>query len=674
MRTLFSDFRAAVLVAALVPVQWVSAQVISPADTPHALSIHATRALSGKHFDATFYRLDLDVRFNPDYLYGQTRVEGRVTDEPINELALDLASTGIRVDRVSSGGVSLGYRHQNDLLYIDLAKTYAVGETVRLDIAYQGVPTGAGFYSDAFVFGTRAGSPFAWTRSEPYGARAWWPNKDHPSDKADSVRVVVTVPKPLRVGSNGLLVRTTETATTTTYEWFSRYPIATYLVSIAVGRYEVFEQTYTRPDTLAGMYGAASFPILHYQYQGSGMYESADPYRGWNRVIDMMPVMEYWFGPYPFAGEKYGHSETTFGGGMEHQTMTSLGGNGVSLVSHELAHQWFGDLITMETWPHLWLNEGFATYAELLYWEARPDLYPGQFRAALLADMRSARNAEGTLLVQGADTLSTGILFNGNRVYAKGGIVLHMLRGIVGDDAFRRILQTYVADPAFRYGNADTDDFRRVAEQVSGRDLGVFFRQWVTEGTGEPVFAVTWTSTPTVEGYAVAGTIRQTQTPSESNVAVFEMPAEIAVQTTAGERRFTVEIDEREEAFRFAIPEEPLTLTFDPDYRILRNPNVPVGAETPDLPEATGLLNVFPNPASERVYLEFGLAATGTVRIEVFDALGRRVLEPLNDRFAAGIHVPDFSVGALPAGRYFIRMSCEGAGTWTRPLLIVHNR
>ena len=158
--------------------------------------------------------------------------------------------------------------------------------------------------------------------------------------------------------------------------------------------------------------------------------------------------------------------EVTFGGGMEHQTMGSLGGSSVALVTHELGHQWYGDNISPKTWPHIWLNEGFATYTELLYYQARAATYPGSYTAALAARYNDAKSAVGTLVV--ADTSSISNLFNYQRTYAKGSVVLHMLRNVVGDVDFKSILRAYTADPTVQYGVATTADFHRVAEAQSG--------------------------------------------------------------------------------------------------------------------------------------------------------------------------------------------------------------
>lgn len=652
-----------------------------PSDVPHPLAaaercgratLEGARAITARlaggtsaasaGLDATFYHLDLDVRFQPNYLYGRTRVEGRAGGAPLTSLALDFSSN-MQVDSVRAlDGTPLSYTHALDRLDVALPDAVAAGAPVALEVFYQGLPV-QDLYFGTFVFGTVDGDPYVWTLSEPYGAREWWPSRDHPSDKADSVRVTVTVPAGLRVGSNGLLVdERTNGDGTATYEWFSGYPIATYLVSLAAGRYDVYEQTYDRPDTLAVQMGPLELPLLHYAYEGTAAYEGTSVYSGWKRVVDVLPVLESWFGPYPFPEEKYGHAHVTFGGGMEHQTMSSMGGSDVGLVTHELAHQWFGDLITMRTWPHLWLNEGFATYAELLYWSARADRYPGIYERVFDRYYDRARTVGGTLLVQGRDTASVETLFDGARVYARGGIVLHMLRGVVGDDAFRQILHAYTADPAVRYGTAVTADVQRIAETVSGRDLDAFFRQWVTEGTGHPAYAVSWSSAPGEDRYQVRVRVEQTQEAPQSNVPVFEMPVTLVVETTAGPRRFTVTNDRRIQSYAFDVEAEPTAVLFDPDRLILHNEPAVVlaGDAAPVLPARPALTAVYPNPAAGILHADVALALPGPVRLALYDALGRRAHLVADRALPAGMHTFRTTLPPLPRGTYFLRLETTG--------------
>lgn len=625
------------------------------------VTLESTRQVSfaSPNFDAGYYHLTLDLRFTPAfYLTGRTRVQGTVVDQPMDVLTLDFASNdeaiGLVVDSVlAPDGTPLEYDHATDVLSIELPELAGIAETVAVDVFYRGVPRQGTGFDEVFGFGRLAnGDPYAWTLSEPYGARVWWPCKDHPADKADSVRITVTVPNGMRVGSQGLLIDEIQNDDgTVTYDWFSRYPISTYLVSIAAGVYNTAEQTYVRPDSLAAEYGPVSFPVLHYFY--AAQFENVPP--NWALAPDMIAVFEYWFGPYPFAEEKYGHAQFTWGGGMEHQTMSSMGGANVSLVSHELAHMWFGDLVTTRYWPHLWLNEGFASYAELLYYQARPSMFGNQFQNALSSDLSLALNAPGTLVVQ--DTTNISNLFNGSRVYAKGSAVLHMLRGVVGDEAFREILRSYAYDERVRYGTAVTADFQRVAEEVSGLDLDAFFRQWVTEGTGYPVYEVSWSASEREQGFDVHVRIDQRQTESESNVEVFEMPITLLVRTESGDEHFRVMNDSRQQSYTFNVSARPTEIVFDPDRYLLKGgvTVVDVG-DLPVVPQETEITKVYPNPARTTATIGFALSVAGDVTLDLFDALGRRVDVLFRGHLPEGAHETSVDLTRLSAGTYFVRL------------------
>lgn len=596
---------------------------------------------------------------------------GRVTGRPIDSLRLDLRSDGLTVDSVRTtagrigtlgGEDALAFRHAEDVLTVGLPDRADPGDAIDLEVYYRAdPPTETGGFVDPLTFDetdTEPRRPVAWTLSEPYGARTWWPGKDHPSDKADSARVTVTVPEPMSVASNGLLERAATVDGRSTFSWFSRYPIAPYLISFAAGRYEVSEQTYVRPDSLAAEWGALELPIVHYTYPENSFLQ------GFERVVGMMPVMEYWFGPYPFPEEKYGHAQFTWGGGMEHQTMSSMGGSYRALVAHELAHMWFGDAVTLRRWPHLWLNEGFATYAELLFWEARREEFPGEYERVFESYWSRARRARGPLVVR--DTASVGNLFSGNRVYAKGAMVLHMLRHVVGRSTFRTILRTYAQDPDLRYGTAISADFREVAERVSGRNLGYFFDQWLRR-PGHPDFEVRWTDRTEPFGPPRARVvIRQEQVEAPFRMPVeleFELDGAPADQGPAATVRRRVRVEGRADTVDVELPAPATRLRFDPDRDLLRGDSVPVRRvdRLPGAPPSRLRIDgPYPNPAGSVARLVVALPESGPVEIALFDALGRRLRTVLSAELEPGEHPVTIALRELPPGSYFLRLRAGG--------------
>jgi aminopeptidase N len=621
------------------------------------------------NIDIRYYHLDLTLPMVDNSLSGVVRVEGVVVNSPMSTLVLDLQNTMTVTSVTLANGTPLTSSHIGAVLSIDFPAPIAPGGSVAVDIAYNGFPQSGGF--GYFVFGTRNGDRYAWSLSEPYGAREWWPCKDHPSDKADAVRVTVTVPSIYRVGSQGLLVSETPNGGNTTYDWVSDYPISNYLVSIAVGDYTRYLTSYTRPAPLEALYGPLSMTLDHLVYNdGSNALPG-----GWNQVGDMIAVFEEWFGPYAFAQEKYGHSECTFGGGMEHQTMSSMGGSSISLTSHELAHQWYGDNISPKTWPHLWLNEGFATYGALLYFQQRSNLYPGTYESQLNTTLNSALTASGTLVVE--DTTSVSNLFASSRVYNKGASVLYMLRWIVGDTTFRNIMKAYTADPAVQYDVATTTDFKRVCETVSGLDLDTFFSQWVETGTGYPIYTACSLWLPEDDVWRVQVTLHQVQTMPQSNVNVFVMPVPIVIHTTGGDVNDVVLNSERDQTFVFFVSDQPTSVDVDPGRHILRETTIGVGACGPigtavgPPPIRTDIARIYPNPASGAFHVQYSVGAAGEIDLGVYDVAGRRVLSKSIVRDTAGPGSELFDASSLPAGIYFLKMRAPRGEAVTRKLVIV---
>ncbi|MFI5371526.1 MAG: M1 family aminopeptidase, partial [Candidatus Eisenbacteria bacterium] len=387
--------------------------------------------------------------------------------------------------------------------------------------------------------------PLIWSLSEPYGARSWWPCKDAPEDKADSVDVRFTVPSALITASNGTLISATDDGVKTVSHWHERHPIATYLISIASYPYMKTLDWY-RPSP------ADSMPIEFYNFPEE--LAGAAPTQA--EVKGMIAAYAARLGPYPFLDEKYGHAQFLFGGGMEHQTCTSLGVFSEYVVAHELGHQWWGDLVTCRNFHHIWLNEGFATYMEALWAEA------GGGPAAYHADLSLKRYfGAGTVYVP--DTTDAGRIFDYRTTYEKGAWVLHMLRHALGDTVFFQALRQYRTQ--FAYGTAVTEDFEGVCEAVSGRDLHRFFQQWVY-GERYPVYRYSWTATPRPPGVDVTLTLEQTQT-----WQLFAMPVDVRISTDLGDRTFVADDSLAQQTFTFHVSGTPGALAIDPDEWILRH-------------------------------------------------------------------------------------------------------
>ncbi|UCH11382.1 MAG: M1 family metallopeptidase, partial [Fidelibacterota bacterium] len=306
------------------------------------------------NYDVIHYRIELDIDTTAKAVSGTVTMTGKARVNDLASVVVDLAGN-MSVDAV--GGDAAGSTHTDNLLTVDLSQPVAAGDPFSISTTYHGQPEQSGF--GAFGFDYHGDEMIIWSLSEPYGARAWWPCKDVPNDKADSVDIIVTVPQGLIVASNGTLVSNVSNDDgTRTFHWQERYPITTYLVSVAISNYATYSEWFHHAP-------GDSMEVQYYIYPEDLEQAQAE----FTETVDMLDYFHEIFGEYPFLSEKYGIAQFNWGGGMEHQTITSQGSFSLYLTVHELAHMWWGDKITNANWHEIWLNEGFASYAEALYFE-----------------------------------------------------------------------------------------------------------------------------------------------------------------------------------------------------------------------------------------------------------------------------------------------------------------
>jgi hypothetical protein len=364
----------------------------------------------------------------------------------------------------------------------------------------------------------------------------------------------------------------------------------------------------------------------------------------------MMTIFRNLYGEYPFIREKYGHAEFGRQGGMEHQTISSMGVFNEYIMAHELAHQWFGDKITCRDWENIWLNEGFATYSEALYAE---NAYGKQaYNDFMRFRMSNAKLAQGSVYVQDVNSISE--IFNGNRSYAKGSVILHMLRGITGDSLFFRIMKKYSLDTNVAYKTAVTADFQATAEEVTRTDLDYFFNQWIY-GEGYPKYDVSWNVTDQGDNNYVAKILILQQT--GSNPAFFRMPIDIQITTVAGDTTFRVFNGSSAMEYVFTIDSKPITFKVDPFDLVLKE----VRGEGIN-PVSFQLNQNFPNPFNPQTTILFELGKPADVVIEIFDVLGRNISSIEEKNLREGIHTMEYNAAGLASGVYFYRLSAYSYG------------
>jgi aminopeptidase N len=522
-------------------------------------SINSSQAYSpystiGHSFDALNYKMDLDIYKcflspYPKSFTGNIIITLRA-DSTLNSISLDAVNTSLVIDSVSLAGAS--FTHSGNVLKISLDKTYNAGDVLDVKIYYRhnNIADGAFNVNGGIVF----------TDCEPEGARRWFPCWDKPSDKA-TLDLRAKVPSSVKLGSNGRLADSVKTADTIYYHWISKDVIATYLMVMA-GKVNynldiVYWHKISNP--------ADSIPIRFYWNAG----ESQTSLNYIKSIIG--PMTTYYstlFGEHPYEKNGFATLNSDFAwGGMENQTLTTLCPNcwEQSVVSHEYAHQWFGDLITCGTWSDIWLNEGFATYCEAL-WLENVNGY-ASYKSDVTRDANEYLSYNPGWAIYNPSwaiiTPNTNTLFNTAITYDKGACVLHMLRYVLGDDKFFKAIKSYATDPDFKFKNTLTADFIQKISSAAGEDMSWFFNQWIYQ-PNHPVYSNGYYLTTYGNLYQVGFVAKQT------TANFYKMPIEIKINFTNGtDTTVRVMNDVNNQLFSFNFTKAPSGVVFDPNNNIL---------------------------------------------------------------------------------------------------------
>jgi aminopeptidase N len=476
---------------------------------------------TGENYDVKYYSIDLTPDTATKTISSTVKIVGEVLASSLNSVDLDFAQQSYSFTDIHLSGLpddQLTYIQKTNLITINLDSTFLQGEQFSIEITYQGSPE-EGFYFDTHnskaLIQVLVNKPFH-----------WWPCKNVLTDRADSADIRVTVPKEFVVVSSGLLKEVIIKGDTAIYWWHEQYPIKAGAIPLMIYPYEIHYDDYLYND------GADTMKIHFYNFPRN--YDNCRSL--YDQVKDMIAFFVDRYGEYPFVWEKFSLASFKAGvikaDGFAQQTHISVAIYTAWCIAHELSHQWWGNLIACKSAHHVWLSEGFAVYSEALWYEHAK--YPGDVSTA------------GEYLMVWCKYLGSGTIyaesgiFNVNLVYYKASWVLHMLRGIVGDDVFFEILRTYCASPEYRYSYATTEDFQGICEQVSGINLEKFFHQWIYEEY-YPFYEYNWNHTPDNNGHKVTLNVEQVQQERVSESApLFWMPIDIKITMENSDTTFVI--------------------------------------------------------------------------------------------------------------------------------------
>ena len=326
-------------------------------------------------YDVKYLKLDIAVETGSRFISGTSLTVVKVL-QPLDSFVAELRSNMI-VDSVFINGIKMNFQRGSDHVFIPLSPTFPIGTDVTALIYYNGTASSGAVYAGTIASN---GLSYSASLSESYQAREWFPVKQNLRDKMDSADIWITTSLANKAGSNGLLMGVDFLpASKKRYRWKTRYPMNYYMPSFSVGNYMEY-LNYAKPAEMA----PDSILVQHYIADDETYFASVKT--NLDKTPPFIEKLSELYGLYPFKNEKYGHSQANIGGGMEHQTMSTMQGFNDELVAHELAHQWFGDNVTCATWQDIWLNEGFATYGENLMRQYLPGLF-GQSAAQRTATL-----------------------------------------------------------------------------------------------------------------------------------------------------------------------------------------------------------------------------------------------------------------------------------------------
>jgi len=630
---LYNAFTAA---AIILSVSAFAQEKPYPLQLPKSQAVYSDAAIDVHHYDVS-------VQLLPE----TKNIAGRalIHFSPVQESAQSFIHLiGLTISSFTLNSKEHAYYREGDRIYFQPANQ----DTQIIDIHYSGKPGNDGYGGFHFK------GDYIYTKGEglnsidPSMLRYWVPSHDVPDDKA-TLDIRITVPQAYQAFSNGKLLSVQENLDSKIFHWQETHPIATYLVALAAGPYDQFNYPY---QSITG----DSLLIECYVYPDVVEIARYD----WRYLPDMMRAYENLLTPYPF--DRYSMALAPTRGAMEHQTITTYSDQLLTgdnyydyIVAHELAHHWFGDLVTLSDWREIWLNEGFATYSEYLYFETFQD-------KEFLQNYLQAYKRDYLLEVQryGHFSIYDPLYKWGGTIYEKGALVLHMLRWQTGDEAFFDLLKQYVEK--YAYKNSTISEFRSLAEQISNQDLQWFFQQWIYQ-PGYPDIRFQWNYEKTGNAFTVNIDSEQRQWKEFQ----FSIPVEIEIDTMHGTVSDTLTINSQFNNFKILVSGLPLSLTIDPDNWQLMNKQILYNAMPADVSkDDTYLAQNYPNPFRQgqkttMVYQIGTEHSNKDIKVSIINTIGQTVKILENHFHNNGIYTTTWngkneSGNPVASGMYFVKL------------------
>lgn len=609
-------------------------------------------------YDVNYYDLQLTIDPDSKTIDGSLLCRVEIVN-PIDTLVLDLDNP-FTVDSVLAtinDGLfnSVIFQHADEQLFIHIPETVEAGDFVSVQVFYNGAPRiannppwGVGFVWET----TSTGKDWIGVACEDEGADIWWPCKDHPTDEPDSMSMSFTVPNPLICVSNGRYMGTIDNGNnTSTFNWFISTPINNYNVSIYAAEYALIEDDYY---SVSGDTIPFYFAVLPEDSLTAANYMDV--------FLTEFDFLESICGPFPFGTDKHGWAHSSYWG-MEHQTIIAYGHNftvnswGYDYIHyHELAHEWWGNLITAKDWADVWIHEGMATYTEALYVE-----HMSGMDAYLMFMYFTQPNDNHSHPLAPREAMTASDAFNYLNSYNRGASVIHTLRYHIGDDHFFNLFERWAYPDSTDYDNTNgrqcriltTDDMMEQAEEETGKELEAFFEVFFREAAYPELYVVREVDSTTFSWET------ETNVLLDLNVPIRFNGIDTVVQMIDGKGSVQIMLEDE--------------LDIDPDHWILMaDPSIVVGIEgEPPLIKSFQLEQNYPNPFSNSSTIKYTIPRSSEkVTLQVFDLMGNEVLLLVNDKQEPGTYKVCIDGTHLTDGNYYYRLQA-GSFIETKKLVLI---